>query len=453
MKVLVLGSGGREHALAWKLRQEPDVRELLCAPGNPGTAACARNVALDILSPDAVTAFVLAEHVDLVVVGPELPLAAGVSDALRAAAIPVFGPSQAAAQLETSKAFSKAFMERHGVPTARARICTSAADAEAAVAAFGAPVVIKADGLAAGKGVTVATTMAEALGAVDAAMRQDAFGAAGSVVVVEECLVGPEVSFFVLCDGERGLPIGSAQDHKRAFDNDEGPNTGGMGALAPSPLVDDALVERVMRTVVTPVLTGMRAEGTPFAGVLYCGLMLTADGPKVIEFNVRFGDPEAQVVLPLLPIDLAPLLLAAASGRLSEQRLPQPVGTRVGVVLASGGYPGPMTTGYPISGLEAAQGLEGVVVFHAGTRLRQAVQLRAGFGGQAPEGDGGQVWETASSGGQVQDEVVTAGGRVLTVVGAGATLREARDRAYAAVSHISFQDMHFRTDIAARHVR
>jgi phosphoribosylamine--glycine ligase len=422
MKVLVLGGGGREHALAWKLRQEPDVREVLCAPGNPGTAACARNVAVDILSPDAVTAFVLAEGIDLVVVGPEQPLAAGVSDALRAAAVPVFGPSQAAAQLETSKAFSKAFMERHGVPTARARICTTAADAEAAVAAFGAPVVVKADGLAAGKGVTVATTVAEALAAVDAAMRQGAFGAAGSIVVVEECLVGPEVSFFVLCDGERGLPIGSAQDHKRAFDNDQGPNTGGMGALAPSPLVDDALVERVMRTVVTPVLTGMRAEGTPFAGVLYCGLMLTADGPKVIEFNVRFGDPEAQVVLPLLPVDLAPLLFAAASGRLSDQRLPQPVGARVGVVLASGGYPGAMRVGFPIQGLDAAAALADVVVFHAGSAMQ----------------DG---------------EVVTSGGRVLTVVGGGADLQAARDRAYAAVSRISFQDIHFRKDIAARYAR
>ena len=362
------------------------------------------------------------------VIGPEQPLAAGVSDALRDAGVAVFGPSQAAARLETSKAFSKAFMERHGVPTARARICTTAEDAEAAVAAFGAPVVIKADGLAAGKGVTVATTPAEALAAVDAAMRQDAFGAAGSIVVVEECLAGPEVSFFVLCDGTRGLFIGSAQDHKRAFDNDEGPNTGGMGALAPSPLVDDALIDRVMRTVVDPVLTGMRAEGTPFAGILYCGLMLTADGPKVIEFNVRFGDPEAQVVLPLLGVDLAPLLLAAAAGRLPGDPLPRPSGTRVGVVLASGGYPGPMTTGHAITGIDAAEGLEGVLVFHAGTRLRQ------GSGGQARRRRPSTVRRA-----QAPDEVVTAGGRVLTVVGEGETLRAARDRAYAAAARISFE--------------
>jgi phosphoribosylamine--glycine ligase len=422
MKVLVLGGGGREHALAWKLQQEPGVSEVMCAPGNPGTAQCARNVALDILDPAAVSAFVLAEAVDLTVVGPEQPLAAGVSDALRAAGAAVFGPSQAAARLETSKAFAKAFMARHGVPTARAAICTTAEQAEVAVAAFGAPVVVKADGLAAGKGVTVATTTAEALDAIDVAMRQGAFGAAGATVVVEECLQGPEVSFFVLCDGLRGVPLASAQDHKRALDNDEGPNTGGMGALAPSPLVDDALVRRVMQQVVDPVLAGMRGEGNPFVGVLYCGLMLTADGPKVIEFNVRFGDPEAQVILPLLPVDLAPLLMAAASGHLPTAELPRPTGVRVGVVLASGGYPGAMTTGYPITGLAEAGTLGDVAVFHAGSAAR----------------DG---------------EVVTAGGRVLTVVGSGATMRDARERAYEAVSHISFQDMHFRSDIAARYAR
>ncbi len=420
MKVLLLGSGGREHALAWKLHRETAVHELLCAPGNPGTASCARNIALDILSPAAVTDCARQEGVDLVVVGPEQPLAAGVSDALRAAGIPVFGPSQAAARLETSKAFSKAFMERHGVPTARARICTSAEEAEEAVAAFGAPVVVKADGLAAGKGVTVAATVAEALAAVDAAMRQASFGAAGTVVVVEECLVGPEVSFFALCDGRRGLPLGSAQDHKRALDGDQGPNTGGMGALAPSPLLDEALVALVMQTVVEPVLQGMRAEGAPFAGVLYCGLMLTAEGPKVIEFNVRFGDPEAQVVLPLLDVELAPLLLAAALGQLPDASLPFPGEARVGVVLASGGYPGAMTTGYPISGIDAAEQVDGVVVFHAGTTA---------------EGD----------------RILSAGGRVLTVVGRGATVAAATASAYAAVSRIAFTDMHFRTDIAARY--
>jgi phosphoribosylamine--glycine ligase len=420
MKVLVLGGGGREHALAWKLGQEAGVGEVLCAPGNPGTATCATNVALDILSPAAVTAFVQAEAVDFVVIGPEQPLAAGVSDMLRDSGVPVFGPSQAAARLETSKAFSKAFMERHGVPTARARICATAEEADDAVAAFGAPVVIKADGLAAGKGVTVATTQAEALAAVDAAMRHDAFGAAGAVVVVEECLTGPEVSFFVLCDGVRGLFIGSPQDHTRAFDDDLGPNTGGMGALAPSPLLDQALVTRIMQTIVEPVLTGMRNEGHPFAGVLYCGLMLTGDGPKVIEFNVRFGDPEAQVVLPLLPVELMPLLKAAAAGQLPTAALPAPSGARVGVVLASGGYPGTIDTGFPIRGLDDAAALDGVLVFHAGASSR----------------DG---------------QIVTSGGRVLTVVGEGADLRAARDRAYQAVARISFTDMHFRRDIAAKY--
>lgn len=432
MKVLVLGSGGREHALAWKLSREAAVREVLVAPGNPGTVAMARNVALDILSPEAVTGLVQAEAVDLVVVGPEQPLAAGVSDALRAVGAAVFGPSQAAARLETSKAFSKAFMERHGVPTARARICTTPEEAEAAVDAFGAPVVVKADGLAAGKGVTVAPSVAEAREAIDAAMRHGTFGEAGRTVVVEECLTGPEVSFFALCDGTRGVPIGTAQDHKRAHDGDQGPNTGGMGALAPSPLVDDALAAQVMRDVVHPVLSGMAAEGTPFVGFLYCGLMLTADGPKVIEFNVRFGDPEAQVVLPLVPVDLAPLLSAAASGHLPETPLPRPLGARVGVVLASGGYPGAITTGHPIAGLAAAEALADVLVFHAGTRLGQ-------------EGSGGQASEHVG-------KVVTAGGRVLTVVGAGPDLRTARDHAYQAVQRVTFQDMHFRRDIAAKYV-
>jgi phosphoribosylamine--glycine ligase len=399
-------------------------------------------VSLDILSPDAVTAFVRTEGVDLTVIGPEQPLAAGVSDALRASGATVFGPSQAAARLETSKAFSKAFMERHGVPTATARICRTPAEADAAVHAFGAPVVIKADGLAAGKGVTVATTVADALAAVDAAMRHGAFGSAGETVVVEECLTGPEVSFFALCDGERGLALATAQDHKRAFDGDEGPNTGGMGALAPSPLVDDALSARVMRTIVEPVLRGMREEGAPFAGVLYCGLMLTPDGPKVIEFNVRFGDPEAQVVLPLLPVPLSPLLRAAATGALPTVALPPPNGTRVGVVVASGGYPGPMTTGYVIEGLRDAAALDGVVVFHAGSRLRQ------GNAGHGPASAGPQA-RTPSG---VPASVVTAGGRVLTVVGKGATLREARDRAYEGVAKIGFTDMHYRRDIAAKFV-
>ncbi len=417
MKVLVLGGGGREHALVRQLAREAGVTSVTCAPGNPGTAACATNVALDILSPEAVTAFVKDEGIDLTVVGPEQPLAAGVSDALRAAGLAVFGPSQAAARLETSKAFSKAFMERHGVPTARARICSTPEDADTAIDAFGAPVVVKADGLAAGKGVTVAATTAEAREAVDAAMRRGTFGAAGATVVVEECLVGPEVSFFALCDGTRALALATAQDHKRAYDGDRGPNTGGMGALAPSPLVDADMARRVMETIVDPVLTGMRVEGTPFAGILYCGLMLTADGPKVIEFNVRFGDPEAQVVLPLLPVDLAPLLLAAASGQLPETPLSTPTGARVGVVLASGGYPGAITTGYPISGLDAAGAMDGVVVFHAGTALKDGT-------------------------------VITAGGRVLTVVGEGQDLPSARARAYEAVARISFENMEFRRDIA-----
>lgn len=417
MKVLVLGAGGREHALAWKLSRERSVSDVLCAPGNPGTAACGINVAVDMLAPAAVVALAQASGVDLTIIGPEQPLAAGVADALRQAGAAVFGPSQAAARLETSKAFAKAFMERHGVPTAKARICHTPEQAEAAIGSFGVPVVVKADGLAAGKGVTVATTVEQARVAVDAAMRQEVFGDAGRTLLVEECLTGPEVSFFVLCDGRRGLPLASAQDHKRAFDNDQGPNTGGMGALAPSPLVDASLTATIMGTIVEPVLAGMAAEGTPFTGVLYCGLMLSPDGPRVIEFNVRFGDPEAQVILPLLDVELAPILLAAANGDLGNLALFPPSGARVGVVLASGGYPADMQVGYPIAGVPEATALTGVEVFQGGTR-------RAG------------------------DDLVTAGGRVLTVVGAGDTLAAARALAYEAVQRITFRDMHFRRDIA-----
>jgi len=416
MKVLVLGGGGREHALAWKLSREPSVSDVYCAPGNPGSAACAINLPVDLRAPEAVVALVQARGIDLTVIGPEQPLEAGVADALRDAGLAVFGPSRAAARLETSKAFAKAFMERHGVPTGRARVCTSPVEAEAAIEEFGAPVVIKADGLAAGKGVTVAATVEQARAAVDAAMRQDLFGDVGRTLLVEECLTGPEVSFFVLCDGRRALPLATAQDHKRAYDGDHGPNTGGMGALAPSPLVDAALSGRIMDTIVDPVLAGMAAEGTPFIGVLYCGLMLTPDGPRVIEFNVRFGDPEAQVVLPLLDLELAPILMAAAHGDLGNLALFPSSGARVGVVLASGGYPAAIEVGHAITGIEEAEAVPGVHVFHAGTRLN----------GNA---------------------LVTAGGRVLTVVGEGDTMAAARAVAYEAVRRIAFAGMQFRTDI------
>ena len=421
MKVLLVGSGAREHALAWKLCGEATVRELVCGPGNAGIAGLARCVPLDVADPAAILAAAEREQVDFTVVGPELPLANGVADVFAAAGRPLFGPRQAAARLESSKVYAKQFMARHGIPTARFRVCDTPAAALAAVAGdeFGFPVVVKADGLAAGKGVTVAPDRAAAEAAVRAAMVDGRFGAAGATVVIEECLAGDEASFFVLCDGRRGLALPSAQDHKRAFDGDRGPNTGGMGAFAPSPLVSEALAARVMREIVQPVLDGLRAEGEEYRGVLYVGLMLTRDGPQVIEFNVRFGDPEAQVVLPMIETDLAPVLHAAATGDLGGASWRTSGDPHVGVVVASGGYPGAYRTGHEIGGLEAAGAVPGVVVFHAGSRVR----------------DG---------------RIVTSGGRVLTVVARGGTFSEARDRAYEAAACISFPDKHVRTDIGMK---
>ena len=417
MKVLVVGGGGREHALAWKLRAEPGVEEVVCAPGNAGIGG--RTVAVDAGDPAAVLALAVEEGVDFTVVGPELPLANGVADRFADAGRPLFGPVQAAARLESSKAFAKEFMARHQIPTAAFRICQTQADALSACEQFGFPVVVKADGLAAGKGVTVATDHDAAALAIDDAIVARRFGEAGARLVIEECLTGPEVSLFVLCDGTQGLVLPSAQDHKRAFDDDEGPNTGGMGAFAPSPIFSPALAERVTREVVTPVLDGLRAEGTEYRGVLYVGLMLTPDGPQVIEFNVRFGDPEAQVVLPMIETELAPVLLAAAQGDLSRSTWRVTDDPHVGVVIASGGYPGAYETGFPIGGLAEAAAVPGVVVFHAGSALRDRA-------------------------------VVTSGGRVLTVVARGTTFEDAIAHAYEAVGRISFSHAYHRTDIGRK---
>jgi phosphoribosylamine---glycine ligase len=423
MNVLVVGGGGREHALAWKLRSEPSVGAVLCVPGNPGTAAIARNVDVAANDLEGVAGLAERERVDLTVVGPELPLDAGIVDLFRTRGLRIFGPSRAAAQLECSKVFAKTFMARHGIPTARYRVCDAAADAHAVVASgeLGYPVVVKADGLAAGKGVVVAPDRAAADVAIRAAMEDKQFGSAGARVVLEECLDGPEVSFFAICDGTRASALMSAQDHKRIFDADEGPNTGGMGAFAPSPLFDAAMQARVMREIITPVLAGLASEGQPYHGFLYAGLMLTCAGPKVIEFNVRFGDPEAQVVIPMIADELAPRLAAAADGALD----PRPIAFRpephVGVVLASGGYPAVGPTGFPIHGLDRAAAERDVLLFHAGTAKRG-------------------------------DAVVTAGGRVLTVVGRGPTYADAIARAYAGVSRISFEGMHYRRDIGQKAV-
>ena len=421
MKLLLVGGGAREHALAWKLCRERAVGDLVCAPGNAGIARLARCVPLDVADPQAILDAAARERVDFTVIGPELPLANGVADVFAAAGRPLFGPRQAAARLESSKVFAKRFMARHRIPTARFRVCETPADALAAVGGgeFGFPVVVKADGLAAGKGVTVAPDREAAEAAVRAAMVDGRFGAAGASLVIEECLAGDEASFFVLCDGRRGVALPSAQDHKRALDGDRGPNTGGMGAFAPSPLVSRELAGQVMTDIVQPVLDGLRSEGAEYRGVLYVGLMLTRDGPRVIEFNVRFGDPEAQVVLPMIETDLAPVLYSAATGDLAAAEWRTAGDPHVGVVLASGGYPGGFETGYAIDGLDAAEALPGVVVFHAGSRRR----------------DG---------------RIVTSGGRVLTVVGRGPTFDEARGRAYRAAARISFARRHMRTDIGMK---
>jgi phosphoribosylamine---glycine ligase len=420
MKVLVVGSGGREHALCWALAASPLVSELFCAPGSDAIAREARRVPLAADDVDGLVRFCREERIELVVPGPELPLVLGLVDRLEEAGIKACGPRAAAARLEGSKAFAKAFCARHGIPTARHRTFEHAQAAAAFdhVRTAGAPIVIKADGLAAGKGVTVATSVAEAERALDEAFG-GAFGAAGSTVVVEECLVGEEASLFALVDGEHALAFGTAQDHKRVGEGDRGPNTGGMGAFAPAPGMTAALIERAMAEIVRPAVAGLAAEGTPYRGVLYAGLMLTADGPKLIEFNVRMGDPECQALLPRLMTDLGQLLLGAADGALAHMDLrwyPEPALT---VVLAANGYPGAYRKGSEIRGLDAAAALEGVTIFHAGTRLE----------------DG---------------RLLADGGRVLNVTAQGATLAEARARAYAAIDLIDWPEGFCRRDIAAR---
>jgi len=418
MNILIIGSGGREHALAWKIAASPLVDQLYCAPGNAGIAREAQCVAIDQADHATVVAFCKARAIDFVVVGPEAPLAAGLVDDLESAGIKAFGPTKAAARLEGSKGFTKDLCRAHDIPTAAYERFNAVAPAKAHVRAHGAPIVIKADGLAAGKGVVVAQTVAEAETAIEMILG-GGLGDAGAELVIEEFLVGEEASFFVLCDGETALPLATAQDHKRAFDDDRGPNTGGMGAFAPSPLVDAALEGRIMREIVAPVVAGMAREGCPFRGFLYAGLMLTADGPKVIEFNVRLGDPEAQVVLSLVDEPLAPVLAAAAAGRLAQTTIALRREPRVGVVLASRGYPESSESGRAIDGIEAAEAIPGVTVYHAGTAMR----------------DG---------------RLVTAGGRVLTVVGHGIDYAEAVSRAYAGVLQISFDGMQYRRDIGRR---
>jgi phosphoribosylamine--glycine ligase len=421
MKILVIGSGAREHALAWKLSREPDVEAVICTPGNPGIASVARCLPGDVSAPAELLALAESQGVDLTVVGPELPLSRGVVDAFMAAGRAIVGPTKAAAALEWSKAFAKDFMSRHRVPTAAFRVCESADDALATIrrGAFTFPLVLKADGLAAGKGVVIAEDAATAEAVVGAMMIDRRFGDAGNRVVLEEFLVGQEASYFVLADGTNFILLGSAQDHKRIFDDDRGPNTGGMGAFAPSPLITEALSRRICDEIVSPVLAGMDHEGHPYRGFLYVGLMLTSEGPKVIEFNVRFGDPEAQVVLPMLDEDLGWLLAEAATGALPSRPARFRGEPHVGVVLAAGGYPDAPELGKPIDGIQVASDVPGAIVFHAGTAKREG-------------------------------RLVTAGGRVLTVVGHSTTFRDAIDTAYSAASRIHFEGVQYRRDIGRK---
>lgn len=426
MKVLVVGSGGREHALIWKIAQSPALEALHAAPGSRAISALAtchsETKANDL---DGLVELAQAESIDLVVVGPEDPLAAGLSDRLRAAGIATFGPSAAAAQLEGSKAFSKHFMQRHGIPTAAYAVFEDAAEAHAYVDSLGRACVVKADGLAAGKGVAMCAEVSEAHAAIDEMMAEKRFGDAGNRVVIEEWLLGEEASYYAICDGEHIVTLAAAQDHKRALDGDRGENTGGMGAYSPAPVVTEAVEKKILERVVHPTIRGMAQDGHPYQGVLFVGLMIDEAGdPYVIEFNVRFGDPETQPLMVRLESDLLPVLDAAARGTLDPATSLVWGEAAVCIVLASGGYPRSYETGRAISGLDALEGFEGddaLVVFHAGTR-------------GAASGDGFE----------------TAGGRVLGITARGDSVREARDRAYRAVSKVEFEDMHFRNDIADR---
>jgi phosphoribosylamine--glycine ligase len=420
LNVLVVGGGGREHALAWKIAQSPRVAKVYVAPGNAGTARDPHLVNVPIDTIPTLVAFARRESIGLTIVGPEAPLAAGVVDAFRVAGLPIYGPTRAAARVESSKDFAKAFMARHGIPTAAYRTFADATQAHAYVAAHGAPIVVKADGLAAGKGVVVAQDEAEAHGAIDAMLSGNALGAAGARIVVEDFLDGEEASFIVMADGAHALALASSQDHKRLVDGDVGPNTGGMGAYSPAPVVTPEVEQRILREVIEPTLHGMASEGAPFIGFLYAGLMIDKAGnPKVIEFNVRFGDPETQPIMLRLKSDLVELIEAALDGRLAQTRAQWDARPSLGVVVAAGGYPGKVKSGDVIDGLDADFGAD-AKVFHAGTKL------------------------------DAEGRAVTAGGRVLTVCALGKDIAAAREHAYDAVAKIRFDGAFCRRDIAHR---
>ncbi|MBQ9451672.1 MAG: phosphoribosylamine--glycine ligase [Desulfovibrio sp.] len=424
MRILVIGSGGREHALVWKLLQSPRTEVVFVAPGNGGTAQEKKAVNVPVAADDldGLVSLARKEHIDLVVPGPELPLTLGITDRMTAAGIACFGPDAYGAQLEGSKAFAKEIMQQAHVPTARCAVFHDAAACAAHIHSTGAPVVVKADGLAAGKGVIIAQTVDEALNAVNDIMTSRAFGAAGDAVVVEECLVGEEVSLLCLCDGTRAIPLPSAQDHKRVFDGDAGPNTGGMGAYSPAPILPDDRLQAMADITVRPVLAALAKAGHPFVGVLYAGLMLTADGPKVLEYNVRFGDPECQPLLMRLEGDLPSIMLDAVHGTLNPASLHYNSQTALGVVITAEGYPGTYPKGLPIEGIDMADAMPGVKVFHSGTALQNG-------------------------------RLVSSGGRVLCATALGEGLAAAQKAAYAAVTKVHMPQSFYRRDIGAKGIR
>lgn len=422
-KILVIGSGGREHALAWKLAQSPEVDKIYAAPGNPGIAQLAECVNIAVTDIDGLFDFARSQGINLTVVGPEAPLTLGIVDKFQAEGMNIFGPSAAAARLEGSKVFSKNLFKKYGIPTAQFEVFDDAVQAKDFARKLcndGQGAVIKADGLAAGKGVVVASDFAEAAAAIDSILMDKTFGAAGDRVLVEECLQGEELSFFAISDGKNYVSLLTAQDHKRIYDHDEGPNTGGMGAYTNPPLYTEALKEQILQEVIEPTIAAMQMEGCPYQGVLYAGLMITAQGPKVLEYNARFGDPEAQVLMPMIKSDLLPILEAAAQGQLGKQTVEINDGACVGVVLASGGYPAAYQNGKAITGLEQVQ--NETIVFHAGTAIK----------------DG---------------QLVTAGGRVMAVVVRDSSISAAIQKVYQEIENIHFADMHYRHDIAQKALR
>jgi phosphoribosylamine--glycine ligase len=422
MKVLILGSGGREHALAWAVKRSERVTEVVCAPGNGGIGQIARCVPVDLKSLDSMVGVAEAEKPGLIIVGPELPLSLGVVDALQERGFRAFGPTKAAAMLESSKGFAKRFLQRHNIPTGNYAVCTSAEEVEKAIDLFHAPIVVKADGLAAGKGVLICQSRNAAIEAAHGLFTGSLLGEVSQQVVIEEFLEGDEISFLCLTDGKHVVPLAPAQDHKRIGDGDTGPNTGGMGVYSTDEMLDPGMKEWIMRHIAVPTVYGMASEDTPFVGVLYCGLMMTARGPQVLEFNARFGDPETQAILLRLESDLVEALEACIDGRLSETEFRWSPGASACVIASSGGYPGSYKTGFPISGLDAASRVPGVEVFHSGSA-------------------------------QAGDDLITAGGRVLGVTAAGTSLEEALARAYQAMAEIHFEGMHYRRDIGHRALR